>query len=320
LTNRPGYDVKLPIQFKLLTMSTSAPPALQFVETEHTTKLVYCVNKYKLPQGYFSWQKTLSVLRPSINTALTTLNKHGENWFKKKLFRSPDSIYARCGYTACRVLCADVPPICISEKILESFLKTDVPSIETPNYPLPAFMFYLPMKASKTISNDLDVYSIFIMPSKNSGMLDAVCITDKKYILHEISCSWETNLRDEESFKDLDEETLNVANKVERIIKNAILAYTYEKKYVKDSDESETTFSKGFKDSSDKPMPFRWLGKDFIQSVSKSKAKILNDSTSKQRNKVRSHWRRGHWHTVCSGAKRKERQVRWFKPVFINGD
>jgi len=335
-----------PTQLTLNAMSTTAPPALQLVETEDKTRLVYCVNKYKLPQGYFPWKRTLDYLRPSIQACVNELNQGGENWFSNPSYWYSKNSYARCGFLAARTLLADVPPICISEQILESFLKTDVPSIETPNYPLPAFIFHLPIKISKTISSDYDLYSMLIVPVEDSTTLDILCITHKKHLLLEMSCDWSRNLRDKESIgfgrelgdatkedlphidfpeeriapKDIDEDVLDTINKLERIAKNAILAYTYEKKYVKDADERETTFSRGFKDTADKPMPFRWLGKDFIQLASKSKAKILNSSTSNERSKVRAHWRRGHWHTVCSGTKHRERQVRWFKPVFVNGD
>jgi hypothetical protein len=327
-------------------MSTPPPPALQLVETEDKTRLVYCVNKYNLPQGYLSWKRTLDYLRPSIKAAITKLDDQGEDWFSDNFYWFSNNGYARCGFLAGKTLLADVPPTCISEQILESFLKTDVPSMETPNYSLPAFIFQLPIKIGKTIASDYDLYSMLIVPVDNSNTLDIVCITQKKHLLLEMSCNWSCNLRDKESIgfghelgdatkqdlphinfpeeriapKDIDQDLLNTINKVERIAKNAVLAYTYEKKYVKDADERETTFSKGFKDNDDKPMPFRWLGKDFTQSVSKSTAKILDSSNSNQRSKVRPHWRRGHWHTVCSGTKHKERQVRWFKPVFVNGD
>ena len=105
---------------------------------------------------------------------------------------------------------------------------------------------------------------------------------------------------------------------LERLIKNAILTYTHEKKYVKDADKNEISFTKGFKDTDDSPMPFRWLGKDFKKLVSKPTAKTLEISGDNQEIRMRPHWRRGHWHNVCIGTKRKERQLRWFKPVFVN--
>jgi hypothetical protein len=33
---------------------------------------------------------------------------------------------------------------------------------------------------------------------------------------------------------------------------------------------------------------------------------------------VRTHWRRGHFHTVCYGKKRQQRRLRWYEPMIIN--
>ena len=71
-----------------------------------------------------------------------------------------------------------------------------------------------------------------------------------------------------------------------------------------------------------KPRAICWVGKDFTTRVVKLKPKqdeeMLVVSGSKR--KLRPHWRRGHWHTVLKGAKRKERKMRWYQPVFVLGN
>jgi len=63
-----------------------------------------------------------------------------------------------------------------------------------------------------------------------------------------------------------------------------------------------------------------WIGKDFTQRIIKTKPKtdeILEKNTGKPK---RSHWRRGHWHTILQGPKRKQRKMKWFQPAFIVGN
>ena len=63
-----------------------------------------------------------------------------------------------------------------------------------------------------------------------------------------------------------------------------------------------------------------WIGKDFTQRIIKTKPKtdeILEKKTGKPK---RSHWRRGHWHTILQGPKRKQRKMKWFQPAFIVGN
>ena len=71
-----------------------------------------------------------------------------------------------------------------------------------------------------------------------------------------------------------------------------------------------------------KPRAICWVGKDFTTRVVKLKPKQDEDFlvVSGSKRKLRPHWRRGHWHTVLKGAKRKERKMRWYQPVFVLGN
>ena len=80
---------------------------------------------------------------------------------------------------------------------------------------------------------------------------------------------------------------------------------------------------KKYKVQSDiKPRAICWVGKDFTTRVVKLKPKQDEDFlvVSGSKRKLRPHWRRGHWHTVLKGAKRKERKMRWYQPVFVLGN
>ena len=80
---------------------------------------------------------------------------------------------------------------------------------------------------------------------------------------------------------------------------------------------------KKYKVQSDiKPRAICWVGKDFTTRVVKLKPKQDEDMliVTGNKRKLRPHWRRGHWHTVLKGAKRKERKMRWYQPVFVLGN
>ena len=59
-----------------------------------------------------------------------------------------------------------------------------------------------------------------------------------------------------------------------------------------------------------------WLGEGFTTRVSYANNTDPEDSKGKPK---RSHWRRGHWHTILQGRGRKQKTMKWFKPTFIRG-
>lgn len=61
-----------------------------------------------------------------------------------------------------------------------------------------------------------------------------------------------------------------------------------------------------------------WLGENFTTRVVDSTA--ASEDTERTRGKPKkSHWRRGHWHTVLQGPGRTQKQLKWFRPTFIRG-
>ena len=68
-----------------------------------------------------------------------------------------------------------------------------------------------------------------------------------------------------------------------------------------------------------KPRPITWVGREFSKRIVKIYPKT-DDLLPKQAGvPKRSHWRRGHWHTVLQGPKREQRRMRWFEPVYVQG-
>ena len=88
----------------------------------------------------------------------------------------------------------------------------------------------------------------------------------------------------------------------------------------KSSSKYVATTNKGFASKKMNNVPnVHWLGADFTTRVQYSK-KINTDLSEISRGKPkRSHWRRGHWHTISQGPGRLQKKLRWFQPVFIKG-
>ena len=80
-----------------------------------------------------------------------------------------------------------------------------------------------------------------------------------------------------------------------------------------------TTNSKGFDAEKISNVPnVHWLGENFTTRVVNSTA--ASEDTERTRGKPKkSHWRRGHWHTVLQGPGRTQKQLKWFRPTFIRG-
>ena len=75
------------------------------------------------------------------------------------------------------------------------------------------------------------------------------------------------------------------------------------------------TNGKGFNTQKMSNVPnVHWLGADFTTSV-----KYFNTLAAGNGSAKKSHWRRGHWHTISQGPGRLQKKLRWFKPVFIKG-
>lgn len=78
------------------------------------------------------------------------------------------------------------------------------------------------------------------------------------------------------------------------------------------------TDDKGFKSTKiNKQTQVHWLGENFTTRVVRA-AEV--EGERQVGSPKRSHWRKGHWHTVLQGPGRKQKQMRWFQPTFIRGN
>ena len=119
----------------------------------------------------------------------------------------------------------------------------------------------------------------------------------------------------ESEIKDVGECKYKCANtrKIIRIAVNSLLVHLYEPELIT-TDSKPVTKGIGFSGKSKAPLSPTWIGKAFRNTSERHRSKTEDSA----RGNVRSHWRRGHWHSVCVGPKKSERRVQWFKPVYVN--
>jgi hypothetical protein len=273
------------------------------------------------PKNYIKWVTLLMRLRRGINYGSKLLNLLGKNIITqehKGKFKEEEYSAA----TVALPLSYRVPPICVHENILESLVQTNVKGMETPAPSLPAYIFLLPLNANdffksfKNISStQINIDAIFVHAPENSDWFPVVFTTKERIYFRYYFWSKAGD------FNNLINPCFETELLLERLVKNLILIYTYETKQITEEHVKVTTKGKSFTkdkevDDENKPSLIRWLGKTFVRQQTKY---INATNKSKESNRtVASHWRRGHWHTVCYGLKRKQRKQQWFKPVLVN--
>lgn len=271
--------------------------------------LITAYLSHKTPFGYINWVDIFKRTQPAFEIA----NKFREHYEKVGPPKAvPQDINA--ALLVAETLWNFVPPICIHENIIPALMQTDVKPIESPEYALPYFIFLLP-KNFKSIcglpdyeTRDLNFQAVFVACLPN--YIGATFLS-KDGICHG-SYEW---LDPFDLKNDICKEEDII---LEKFIKNVILTFTYESKYVTDENVKPSTKGKGFNSSNaTKPFQVRWLGKNYKQ-VRQRARNITDKDLTENKRFMRPHWRRGHWHTVCCGPKHKQRKQQWYKPVFIH--
>ena len=111
--------------------------------------------------------------------------------------------------------------------------------------------------------------------------------------------------------------------KMYRFVINLLCLMTQEPEIVtiqKPKSKYRTTNSKGFSAEKINNVPnVKWLGADFTTRTIQSNQEDKDPSDRTAGSPKRSHWRRGHWHTISQGPKRVQKKLKWFQPVFIKG-
>ena len=255
--------------------------------------------KYKSPQNFYSWQ---DLAREHINC------KH----------RSKQYIY-------------DSPAYYLKDDLCNSLINTNIDNLqltESPNVVNPSFFLLHSNKINKVKYSFIECHKWGINDAKNM-------LIDPKYKfdvyvnfviepnkIHYYAFNWK-NLKSVKLIQ------LPVADELIKehfqTVVNLILLMNQQPDIITEEyiPSKIVPLQKKYKVQSDiKPRAICWVGKDFTTRVVKLKPKQDEDFlvVSGSKRKLRPHWRRGHWHTVLKGAKRKERKMRWYQPVFVLGN
>ena len=255
--------------------------------------------KYKSPQNFYSWQ---DLAREHINCK----------------YRSQQYIY-------------DSPAYYLKDDLCNSLIHTNIDNLElteNPNIVNPSFFLLNSNKVNEIKYsfiechkwNNKDAKDMLINPKMKFDVYVNFVIEPGK--IHYYAFNW-NNLKSVKFIQ------LPVADELIKehfqTVVNLILLMNQQPDIITEEyiPSKIVPLQKKYKVQSDiKPRAICWVGKDFTTRVVKLKPKQDEDLlvVAGNKRKLRPHWRRGHWHTVLKGAKRKERKMRWYQPVFVLGN
>lgn len=106
-----------------------------------------------------------------------------------------------------------------------------------------------------------------------------------------------------------------VGKAILNIVANSILLMSYQPEHVT---VQSPEINRGFGTSErDEPKQATWLGEHYKQT--QVRYEYPPEHVPQKGKSPRSHWRRGHMHTILQGPGRKQRVLKWIKPTFIVG-
>ena len=125
---------------------------------------------------------------------------------------------------------------------------------------------------------------------------------------------------EDEEIKDLIHRFLKGLDVSYNFVINLLCLLTHEPEIItvqKSASKYIDTKSRGFSSEKVNNVPnVHWLGEHFTTRVVDSTPK---EGEPQGCSPKKSHWRRGHWHTILQAPGRKQKTMRWFKPTFIRG-
>jgi len=276
------------------TYSTFKPEDVQknykYIQGLSTTEKAFYF-KYVSPIGYYSWHKVAS------NYIENYKNSSQEKRFK--VFSSP-AYY-------------------LTDELATAFINTPVKNLKFDEEP-------------KIVNNSFFVFQSTAINNVQYVFVD--CVYEKGFVYlhisnskniggftgHSVKFAWNdlANFKKTRGSKETKELVENQFN----IIVNMILLMNQQPDIEVEYMPPSITIpvQRGFsKPEVFKPRPITWVGKEFSKRIVKIYPKT-DDLLPKQAGvPKRSHWRRGHWHTVLQGPKREQRRMRWFEPVYVQG-
>ena len=276
------------------------------------------------PYGYYSWQKL----------AKEIFTEHFDESRDDYLYM-PNVPHLKTKTVIANKAFLNAPVYFLTDELCKAFMKTEFSKIKLEEKPKVIAPYFILMQ-STNINNinycfvdltqkNVDVSMSFAYQSKTT--------INKKATYFNTVFDWDefTYVSNEElitNFKrdknnEKQEKLFNTVFNQKSILVNFILLLNAQPDILTEEYIPNSTLQgrNSFKPSNEESKsPITWVGKDFTQRIIKTKPKtdeILEKNTGKPK---RSHWRRGHWHTILQGPKRKQRKMKWFQPVFVVGN
>jgi hypothetical protein len=291
---------------------------------------------YKSPPGYLSWETHLKLCASHLSPVVMDAAA-----------KSGSAIELITVRNCLAALKHKAPARYISKEICEAFVNTSIPEpgAEIANI-FPALHIFLPRNYlfdwegcevtslilqsnivrpegkpvdnesrahEKMVANKITGGKVIVLPpgAVNVPKIDIAAVTATGFICT-VSMPYEiaSSNRCGSAYEPPDR--MPVYKAIERIAVNSLMAHLYEPELITVESFAPVSSGRGFgKGSGPSPLPVTWIGKTFRYQRDKSQ------EPGETRNSVRSHWRRGHWHTVLHGQKRQQRRTQWFKPIYV---
>ncbi|MFZ9658661.1 MAG: hypothetical protein ACO29Z_08285 [Crocinitomicaceae bacterium] len=296
-------------------------------------------NLYRSPNGYFEW-----------NTQLKICFAAGSSLVAVRSYEGRDVLTAKVGELTRESVLNMAPPRYLSKELCEAFMQTPVPVLTKDVLEvLPYMHIMLPrnfvfdhygdevvslvVKAGEAYPKETEeetekmremckVYfpDAVVTPKGLHGSqgIQVATITTNgsnfwQEFIDENAKSWhEENIKHRKN-SGYDKRETEV---IVRIAINSLLVHLYEPRLIT-KDLSAPTKGIGFKKGPGKdPIAPTWIGKGFRYERDRQAALPGRERAS---GAIRAHWRRGHWHSYLVNKGKKDRIVKWVKPVYVKG-
>tara|TARA_E500000305_G_C4026803_1_gene242322 strand:- start:3809 stop:4963 length:1155 start_codon:yes stop_codon:yes gene_type:complete len=305
-----------------------------------------CIDKYKSPVGYPSWDWYMNFMAQLMDEQRVELIE--EDIVNKCKTTDDIDPISKSFLLAGISTIQPTAPIYLTHEIISDLSKTDFKGFENaPPDVLPMYTFMLPKSAlrytSTGDSSDKDEVeyesftTIVVIPNERfrEEVNEVLRTGDLKNIFNEYlkthsenRCSvagfkllalsdkagWivgDYSWKDATTPKKYDDEISQV---LLNIAINAILLMSHQPEYI--TQQSPLLGGRGFSNKN-LPQPAKWLGENYESQ--NTRYEYPPDYVPSKGKSPRSHWRRGHMRHVCQGKGRKQRMLTWIKPVFVTG-
>jgi hypothetical protein len=310
-----------------------------------------CLDKYKSPVGYPSWDWYMNFMAQLTDEQRVELIK--EDIVTKWEETDIDPI-SKSFLIADTSIIKPTAPIYLTHEILSDFSKTDSKGFESaPPDVLPKYTFMLPKSALEYTYNRYNSKTDTIIREIEYESFNTIVVIPNEHYREEVIKHLSQTIRDldqrfydyiekhlknhcsDEGFKllalsdkagwivgDYSWKDATKAKKYEdeisqvllNIAINAILLMSHQPEYI--TKQSPLLGGRGFSNKN-LPQPAKWLGENYESQ--NTRYEYPPDYVPSKGKSPRSHWRRGHMRHVCQGKGRKQRMLTWIKPVFVTG-